>query len=59
MSYLNSQTNSAAAAPTSGGGGGGDYPIERAGLSEHQVQQLRTYMEYMLEVNKSMNLTGA
>ena len=37
----------------------GDYPIERAGLTERQIGQLKTYMEYMLDVNKSMNLTGA
>jgi 16S rRNA G527 N7-methylase RsmG len=27
-------------------------------LSAGQVQQLRRYLEHMLEVNKSMNLTG-
>ena len=49
----------AADASTSGRQSDHNYPIESAGLSEHQLTQLHTYMDYLLEVNKVMNLTGA
>lgn len=33
-------------------------PVAAYSLSERQEEQLRIYLDYMLEVNKSMNLTG-
>lgn len=33
-------------------------PVSAYGLSERQQEQLRIYLDYMLDINKSMNLTG-
>ena len=35
-----------------------NYPIEEAGLTPHQIDQLRCYMDELLEVNKVMNVTS-
>jgi hypothetical protein len=32
--------------------------VAEAGLSPNQEQQLLTYLDFMLETNKSLNLTG-
>jgi hypothetical protein len=34
-------------------------PAASASLTEQQRQQLHTYLDYMLEINQNMNLTGA
>jgi hypothetical protein len=53
--------NSSSSSSSSSGGGAtssSGRALSAELLSAGQVQQLRRYLEHMLEVNKSMNLTG-